>query len=537
MDTHADTCVAGPNFRVDEFTGEHCDVAPYSSDYKPIKDVPIVNASTTFTNDETGETLILRFNQVLWYGKRLSMSLINPNQIRHSGLAVSDDPTDKTRDFGIVGDDFYIPIGMSGTTVLFTSRVPTQWEMENCRIVKLTLDVRWNPSQVTFASVTPLANETLEMVTHRTVCALDNVPRFDDDDCTCCSDLSVYEPTHMLRRMVSSVHVATSHRDDYTIAYIGAKDRHSRVTPETVAKKFRCGLETAQRTLKTTTQRGIRHAIFPLHRRYRVDHLNLHRKRLYDTFYMDTLFSKVKSLGGYTCAQLITNGTFTKVYPMESKASSNIARALQQFIDDVGVPDNLVCDFASEQTGKHTDVMKIVRQTDIKLRIAEKGRGITQNHRAESEIREIKTKWKTRMQENLTPSRLWDYGLVYIAEIQSILARGRDRRRGIERISGDTIDISDWLDFDFYDIAWYWDQKKMDMNDKQARICRWLGIAHRVGSDMTYWILTETGNVTARSTVQHLTVTNLATAAVQTCVDTFTHHVTKRLSDDNFAID
>jgi hypothetical protein len=222
---------------------------------------------------------------------------------------------------------------------------------------------------------------------------------------------------------------------------------------------------------------------------------------------------------------------------MESKASSNIARALQEFIDDVGITASLVCDFASEQTGKHTDVMKIVRQSDIKLRIAEKGRGITQNHLAESEIREIKTKWKTRMQENLTPSRLWDYGLVYIAEIQSILARGRDRRRGIERISGDTIDISDWLDFDFYDIAWYWDQKKMDMNDKQARICRWLGIAHRVGSDMTYWILTETGNVTARSTVQHLTVTNLATAAVQTCVDTFTHHVTKRLSDDNFAID
>ena len=81
MDTHADTCVAGPNFRVDEFTGEHCDVAPYSSDYKPIKDVLIANASTAFTTDKTGEMLILQFNQVLLYGKRLSMSLINPNQI------------------------------------------------------------------------------------------------------------------------------------------------------------------------------------------------------------------------------------------------------------------------------------------------------------------------------------------------------------------------------------------------------------------------------------------------------------------------
>ena len=116
--------------------------------------------------------------------------------------------------------------------------------------------------------------------------------------------------------MISSVHVATAHRDDVYIACVGAKDRHYRVMPEIVAKKFRCELETAQRTLETTTQCGVCHSLHPLHRRYRVDHLNLHRKRLHNMFYMDILFSKVKSLGGYTCAQLITNGTFTKVYPI-----------------------------------------------------------------------------------------------------------------------------------------------------------------------------------------------------------------------------
>ena len=29
MDSHANTCVTGPNFRIDEYTGEHCDVTPY----------------------------------------------------------------------------------------------------------------------------------------------------------------------------------------------------------------------------------------------------------------------------------------------------------------------------------------------------------------------------------------------------------------------------------------------------------------------------------------------------------------------------
>ena len=345
LDSHADTCVAGPNFHVDEYTGEHCDVTPYSTDYQPLKDIPIVNASTAFTDPHTGDTVILRFNQVLWYGRRLTMSLINPNQIRHAGLTVSDDPTDKTRDFGILGNDFFLPFQMVGTTVFFESRVPTTWEYANCRIVELTIDAPWNPGEVNIALLSSHDEHTLEAQTYRSLCAMDRIPRCINQcttECECGSDLSVFDSASMTRRMISSVQIATSHRDDSSISYVGARDRHSQVTAETVARKFRCGLETAQKTLKATTQRGVRHAMHPLHRRYRVDHLNLHRRRLKDTFYMDTLFSKVKSIAGNTCAQLITNGTFTRVYPLESKSSANIAHALQEFIDDVGIPEQFM---------------------------------------------------------------------------------------------------------------------------------------------------------------------------------------------------
>ena len=72
MDSHADTCVAGPNFIVVEFTGEHCDVTPYTADYQPIlSNIAIVNAATAYTDETTGTTTILYFNQVLWYGKRM----------------------------------------------------------------------------------------------------------------------------------------------------------------------------------------------------------------------------------------------------------------------------------------------------------------------------------------------------------------------------------------------------------------------------------------------------------------------------------
>ncbi|KAI2506538.1 Reverse transcriptase (RNA-dependent DNA polymerase) [Fragilaria crotonensis] len=181
--------------------------------------------------------------------------------------------------------------------------------------------------------------------------------------------------------------------------------------------------------------------------------------------------------------------------------------------------------------------MKVVRRNQIRLLLAEKGRGTTQNHRAETEIREIKTKWKTRMRENQVPSRLWDYGLVYISEIQSLLARGPDQRPGIEKILGQTVDISEWLDFDFYDRVWYWDHHKTDMNNEQARIGRWLGIAHRVGSDMTYWILTRAGHVIARSTVQHITVTDMAIDAIRDQVSAFDNDLAIRMNDENFQLD
>ena len=141
------------------------------------------------------------------------------------------------------------------------------------------------------------------------------------------------------------------------------------------------------------------------------------------------------------------------------------------------------------------------------------------------------------MRENQVPSRLWDYGLVYISEIQSLLARGTDQRPGIEKVLGQTVDISEWLDFDFYDRVWYWDHQKTDMNNEQTRIGRWLGIAHRIGSDMTYWILTNAGHVIARSTVQHITVSDMATDTIRNRVSAFDNELSIRLSDDNFQLD
>ena len=89
-DTHADTCVAGKNFIPLNYSDRTCDVQPYSDEYKPVTNVPIVTAATGYTS-ATGLNYILVVPEAL-YMPTLAHSLFNPNQLRHFGTRVQDNP-------------------------------------------------------------------------------------------------------------------------------------------------------------------------------------------------------------------------------------------------------------------------------------------------------------------------------------------------------------------------------------------------------------------------------------------------------------
>ena len=74
------------------YTGKECDVSPYRDDYDPISNVPIVTAATAWQSSYTGQTYILVFNEALWMGDTMSNTLVNPNQLRHFGTTVQDNP-------------------------------------------------------------------------------------------------------------------------------------------------------------------------------------------------------------------------------------------------------------------------------------------------------------------------------------------------------------------------------------------------------------------------------------------------------------
>ena len=82
------------------------------------------------------------------------------------------------------------------------------------------------------------------------------------------------------------------------------------------------------------------------------------------------------------------------------------------------------------------------------------------------------------------------------SEILTRMARGQDCRTGYEEVTGQTADISEWLDFEFYDLVYWYDRpNNPDVSDNVRRLATWLGISHRVGSNMCYWLITESGKL------------------------------------------
>ena len=122
-------------------------------------------------------------------------------------------------------------------------------------------------------------------------------------------------------------------------------------------------------------------------------------------------------------------------------------------------------------------------------------------NKAKSVIKIIKGKSKRRIVQRNIPMRVWDFGMVWESEIYSHNA-GKDERPSLERLIDDTIDISEWMEFEFYDLVWFWNNQSDDTNPMSGLQ---LGVSQRVISAICYCILSEKGRVLSHTTVQHIT--------------------------------
>ena len=185
---------------------------------------------------------------------------------------------------------------------------------------------------------------------------------------------------------------------------------------------------------------------------------------------------------------------------MESKALAG--DALKEFITDYGVPDKIIMDGAGEQTGKRSTFMEQVRKHHIDYHVTEPER--YNQSRVEGVIREIRKKWFRVMTKKYILKRLWDYGLRWVVEIMQRTASDAGTlhgRMGLEKVTGETPEISEYIDFGFYDPCWYKENAGMG----KTKMGRWLGVSHKTGSLMSFWILTLSCCVVSRTSAQRIT--------------------------------
>jgi hypothetical protein len=128
----SDACCFGANFTPLYFTGQVCDITPFSDEHNSMTDAEVCGAATAWDDPIMGHASILKLHQGLWFGPKLPNSLINPNQCRMFGMSLCDDPFDPYRKLRIHDPETgtTIPLSMHGSTCNFSSRAPTKLELD-----------------------------------------------------------------------------------------------------------------------------------------------------------------------------------------------------------------------------------------------------------------------------------------------------------------------------------------------------------------------------------------------------------------------
>ena len=84
------------------------------------------------------------------------------------------------------------------------------------------------------------------------------------------------------------------------------------------------------------------------------------------------------------------------------------------------------------------------------------------------------------MVQKRVPRRLWDYGYRHAYKVMQNTAIHSVRTKGctpVEFVTGDIPNISELLDFAFYDQCW----NKENAGLGETHIGKWIGVSHHIG--------------------------------------------------------
>ena len=311
-----------------------------------------------------------------------------------------------------------------------------------------------------------------------------------------------------------------------------SSQRHSNTTPEDLSEVWNISVEQARMTLEATTQHHSRSAIMPLSRRYRMDRM-FAPKRLIGEMASDTMDPRCDGMHGNRYCQVFGNKKmFCEAYPIAKKSDCN--DALKQFIREYGAPDSMITDGSKEQALKGSKFQATLRKNNV-IGI------VTQTYRpnqnpCETVIRELRKRWYRGIFRTNCPRALWNYGLPHFAKLMQVTASnaaGLNGKTPLGDLTGETPDISQYLDFGWYDWVWFKENAGLDVQ----KLGRFLGVASSSSNIMTFHILPESGIPIQAGTVQRMTELEKQTDANKERMAAHTNKISQKFKEGRLSVD
>jgi hypothetical protein len=333
-------------------------------------------------------------------GDTMPNTLLCPNQLRANGVIVDDCPKqlvppNRPSAHALIcqDQDIQIALNLQGVTSYFVTRSPTVNEIETCQWVNLSDEHNWDPHSDHFQQQEERYDDLQEYhrdPTSRNIYSIYSAP----DPSPLSTDMSevlvVFDDMHL-------VNLSSTRRSNKTPS----------ISPEQLSKIWNIGPSSAAKTLKCTTQKGIRNTLYPTEQRFWTKQAQLRYRQLsgrHGGFYTDTFFANYPTINGCKMAQIYINDlTFTKVYTMKQK--SDVPDTLSSFIHEVGIPHSIHSEDAPEL--KHGRFKQLCKEYGIANTYTEPYS--PWQNRAEGGIHELKWHVHRKMVGKCVPQRLCDF--------------------------------------------------------------------------------------------------------------------------------
>ena len=250
-----------------------------------------------------------------------------------------------------------------------------------------------------------------------------------------------------------------------------------------------CTEEVARKTIKNTTQYFAKPVAaetraYPMqHRQRRL--FPLHLKRLQGRTCGDTFFSSLRSIRGYTCVQLFVALYADYIWVKMLRRESQVPGAYQDFVRDVGTPNELLTDNSKVQSGEK---FKKINRDNLTQHNFSTPHCQNQNP-AERKIQDVKHRGILVLFLSKAPLVFWCYAIYFVVECLNHTSKPKlDGLTPVGVLNNNTPDISVFR-FQFW--------APIEYLDPHAKFpaCKWkpgrfVGIARNHGDPLTYRIWT-----------------------------------------------